>query len=204
MKPRTVRVLAWGSLGLSVAFGMAAVMISARNADVVSGQEALQAGTGGTAVFATLILTFSIVGAIIASRRPENGLGWLFCFDGLLLSFQNLASGYGYHGLTSNPGSVPGAVWLDLADDSPWPPFIFLTTVFLFLLFPEGQLSSPGRRRAAAIAAVAVVVATIVGGALEPNLYSYPDIANPFGIRLPDALYGIVTGGSFLVLLGVL
>jgi signal transduction histidine kinase len=187
-----------------VAFGAIAVGITARNAEVANGPDAIQTGTGSTAVFAALILTFSVVGAIIASRRPDNGLGWLFCFDGLLLSFQNLASAYGYHELTSNPGSLPAAVWLDLVADSLWIPFIFMTTVFLFLLFPEGHLASVGRRRAAAIAGVAVVIATIVGGALEPNLYSYPHIENPTGIRLPDALYGIVTGGTFLVLLGVL
>ncbi len=204
MTARTSRTLAWGSLGLSISFGIVAVAITARNADVASGTDALQSGVAATALFATLVLSFSIVGAVIAARRPDNGLGWLFCFDGLLMSFQNAASAYAFHGLSTNPGSLPGAVWLDLAADSLWIPFIFTTTVFLFLLFPEGHLSSPGRRRAAMVAVVAVVVATVVGGALEPTLYSYPEIANPFGIRLPDALYGAVTGGSFIGLLGVL
>jgi signal transduction histidine kinase len=204
MTKPTGRILAWGSFGLSACLGVFAVAFTARNADVVNGPDALQTGVAATAMFSTFVLSFSVVGAIIASRRPDNWLGWLFCFDGILLSFQNAASAYGYHGLTSNPGSVPGAVWVELVADSLWIPFIFATTVFLFLLFPEGHLASTGRRRAAAVAVVAVAIATVVGGALEPNLYSYPEIANPFGVRLPDPVYGVVTGGSFLVLLGVL
>jgi len=204
MTERTGRVLAWASLAVAACFGAFGVAITARNADVARGPDALQTGVVATAVFAMFVLSFSVVGAVIASRRPDNGLGWLFCFDGLLLSFQNAASAYGYHGLTSNPGSVPGTVWVELTADSLWIPFIFATTVFLFLLFPEGHLASRGRRRAAAVAVAAVAIATLVGGALEPNLYSYPEIANPFGVHLPDTLYAILTGGSFVVLLGVL
>src|SRR5262245_18675819 len=137
MRATTVRALAWGSLAVSVAFGVISVAITATNATAQPTHDSIQTGTVGTAVFATLILSFSIVGALIVTRRPDNGLGWLFCVDGVLMSFQNLASAYEFHGLTSNPGSLPGAVWFGLFADALWVPFIFMTTLLLFLLFPE-------------------------------------------------------------------
>jgi signal transduction histidine kinase len=204
MSTRTVRVLAWGSLALSVVFCGLAIAISVSNADVVQQPDAFGSDVGSTSAISLLALTFAVVGALIASRRPDNWLGWLFCGDGVLISFQNLAGSYGYHGLSTNPGSLPSAVWFALASDSLWIPFVFTTTVFLFLLFPEGRLVGRGRWLAGRVAIVAVLIATIVGGFLEAKLYSYPEIENPIGIRLPDPVYGFITVGSFLVLLAVL
>jgi hypothetical protein len=36
-------------------------------------------------LYGMLSLTYPTVGALIASRRPENTVGWIFCFFGLLL-----------------------------------------------------------------------------------------------------------------------
>jgi signal transduction histidine kinase len=204
MSARTVRVLAWGSLALSIVLCALAIAISIRNADIVQGPGAFGSDLGSTSALSLLALTFAVVGALIASRRPDNWLGWLFCGDGMLISFQNFAGAYGYHGLSTNPGSLPGAVWFALASDALWIPFVFTTTVFLFLLFPEGHLAGRGRRTAGRIAIVAVLIATIVGGFLETKLYSYPEIENPTGVKLPDPVYGFITVGSFLVLLAVL
>ena len=144
-------------------------------------------------------------GSIIATRRPDNWLGWLFCADGLLISFQNFAGTYAaFHGTASSPGTLPGAVWFSLLDDALWIPFLFMTTAFLFLLFPEGRPASRGRKNAVLVASVAAVTATVVAGLFEPTLYSYPDVANPSGIRLPSVASGLLTGASFLVLLAVL
>ena len=46
-----------------------------------------------TAFMRALSLAFPTVGALVASRRPENPIGWIFCGTGLLYGVQAFASG---------------------------------------------------------------------------------------------------------------
>jgi hypothetical protein len=52
-----------------------------------------------------IVLTFSVVGAIVASRHPRNTIGWLFCAIGLAVGFNGLAGGYAEYWLVSGRGS---------------------------------------------------------------------------------------------------
>jgi hypothetical protein len=58
------------------------------------------------------VLAFPIVGALIASRRPQNPIGWICLADGLLWTFLSMIGTYGIYGL-ARPGSVafPVAVY---------------------------------------------------------------------------------------------
>src|SRR5829696_9978250 len=47
-----------------------------------------------TALFRILSLAFPTVGALIASRRPKNPIGWIFCAGGLLYSVIVSATNY--------------------------------------------------------------------------------------------------------------
>jgi len=205
MSARAVRTVAWGSVALAIAFGVLAIGLTVGNGGALPVTTTIESGPVGTSVLMAIVLSFSIVGAIIATRRPDNWLGWLFCADGLLISFQNFAGVYAsFHGTAASPGSLPGAPWSALLDDSLWIPFLFMTTAFLFLLFPEGRPVGRGRKNAVILASVAAVVATTVAGLFEPSLYIYPDVPNPIGVQLPSIVSGPLTGASFLVLLSVL
>ncbi len=205
MTTRTVRLLAWGSMVISVALGAVGVGLA-----VVHGTGATEAsqshiGLATTVVLGLLILTYSFVGATIATRRPDNWIGWLFCANGVLVSFQNFATSYSsvYDTLT-RPGTLPGAAWFALLSDALWVPFLFTTTAFLFLLFPEGRPASRGRRNAVVVGAAAGLTVSILAGLLEPHLYSYPDVPNPIGVQPPSVVSGPVMGLAFVCLLGVL
>jgi signal transduction histidine kinase len=205
MSARTVRAIAWGSVALAITFGVLAIGLTVGNGGALPVTTTIESGAVGTSVLMAIVLSFSIVGAIIATRRPDNWLGWLFCADGLLISFQNFAGVYAsFHGTAASPGSLPGAPWFALLDDSLWIPFLFMTTAFLFLLFPEGRPLGRGRKNAVIIASVAALVATTFAGLFEPTLYIYPDVSNPIGVQLPSIVSGPLTGASFLVLLSVL
>ena len=56
----------------------------------------------------TVFIVFSLVGALIASKQPGNGVGWLFCVFALYISLGVFAWAYEYHALISDPGSLPG------------------------------------------------------------------------------------------------
>jgi signal transduction histidine kinase len=202
---RTAAILAWGSCAISVTLIVWSIVVTARNGPVVAtayGAD-IALSVPATVGFGLLILSFAVVGALIAFRRSDNGVGWLFCANGLLLAFFNLAGSLEAHGLVTNPGTVPGAAWFGLISDALWVPFIAMTTVFLFLLFPEGRPVGAGRRVAAVAGVVAVAVAT-VGGLLEPHIYGLPDLANPLGTRFSGMSDGVIAPGYTVMLAALL
>src|ERR687895_334475 len=98
----------------------------------------------GIVMIATLTVAFSVVGAMIASHRPENPIGWIFCAAAL---FQGLSiSGYEYatYALLTEPGSIPLGAEASWLAQWIWAPGLALILVFLPLLFPNGH--PPSRR----------------------------------------------------------
>ena len=81
MSTRTATWLAWALAGISLAMVVASITLSilARSAHVPSSWGA--STTLGDLLF---FLAFPTVGALIASRRPQNPIGWICLADGLL------------------------------------------------------------------------------------------------------------------------
>jgi hypothetical protein len=57
-----------------------------------------------------LFLVFPLVGALIASRRPGNAIGWICLAVGLLWMLIGVSDFYGQYGV-AQPGSVPLRWW---------------------------------------------------------------------------------------------
>src|SRR5215213_9569554 len=90
-----------------------------------------------------LVVIDATVGAIVASRRPENPVGWLLCLSGVGVSTSSFTSQYAIYALLAQPGALPAdealawvAAWLL--------PIMISLQVFYLLLFPTGR--SPSRR----------------------------------------------------------
>jgi len=88
-------------------------------------------------------LAFPIVGAFIASGRPENPIGWILLADGLLWMCISVTDFYGVYGLAL-PGSVPFPLVMAGLNNWLWVPAVGLFGTYLLLLFPDGRL--PSRR----------------------------------------------------------
>ena len=90
----------------------------------------------------------AVIGLVLASRRPENRIGWLFLLAGLTLGLGGFSDQYALHALVADPGSWPAGrafAWL-----SNWISVIPATILaFLLLLFPTGCLRSRRWRPAA-------------------------------------------------------
>jgi hypothetical protein len=88
-----------------------------------------------------------VAGYVIASRRPESRIGWLFLVAGLGLGLSVFSDQYALHALVAVPGSWPAgraAAWLF---NVIWMiPVAMLA--FVFLLFPTGHVRSRRWRRA--------------------------------------------------------
>jgi uncharacterized membrane protein YhdT len=130
-----------------------------------------------TAVF------YPTVGAIVASRRPENPVGWLLCLYGLVISISYFCAEYAIYALLAEPNSLPAAevlVWI-----VSWMLSIIVgLPAFLYLLFPTGRL--PSRRwrwvawLIAALVLAGVITSAFSSGALMGVL---GPIRNPLGIE---------------------
>ncbi|HEY6582757.1 MAG TPA: hypothetical protein VIZ60_16715 [Rubrobacter sp.] len=95
MRPRTTTWLAWSMVVLSVALLVGRIS-SSRMVNSTVPELPPDGGPDpvGTVVTLATVLTFSVVGAIVASRYPRNTIRWLFCSTGLVVGLNEFAGGY--------------------------------------------------------------------------------------------------------------
>ena len=178
MTPRTASRVAWTGLGATFVLAAAAIALSSLNRWIsVPGQ------FGPSGVLAAFGVVFGTVGALIASRRPDNPIGWMFVVSGFVMAFQEAGSQWGIRGAHLRTDPLPLAelgAWLP---NWVWPPVTLGTAGFLFLLFPTGHPPTPRWRLAGWIVGVGVAVAA-VSLALTPGpLENFLTVENP--VRLP-------------------
>ena len=184
MNTRASSWLAWSLAGLSLVLCGAGIVLYLATLPV---QPPSSWGTGGhsTVLYAYLpFLAFPSVGALIASRRPENPIGWICLAIGVFWMFAIMSDAYALYGLrVASPGSVPlpaaiGSLGVSLA-----PASAGLIGTYLILLFPNGRL--PSRRwRPLAWLSGAVIVLMSVGSVLTPGrLEDLEGVRNPFGLE---------------------
>lgn len=131
-----VALVAWGGLMLSVGLKVLAVILVLLTPVAIRSEEGL-----GFLVWAPGVLAFAGVGALVAARRPENPVGWLFLAVGVVEPISTFAEAYARFG-TIPGAAVPmpalvgvfGAAMYTMANA-----FIIL----ILLLFPTGGLPSP-------------------------------------------------------------
>ncbi len=196
MRSRTAAWLAWSLAALSVAIFVAA------GALYVLAQSARSPGSWFTVstVSETLsfvsFLAFPLVGALVASRRPQNSIGWILLADGLLWMILAVTDAYGIYGV-ARPGSVPYPVAIGtIGDQWLWMPTIGLLGIYLLLLFPDGRLPSRRWRPLAWLSGVVIVLFSVAEGLAPGPLENQGGVRNPFGIEalpwLPVAGYVVL------------
>ncbi len=144
----------------------------------------------------TLFLAFPIVGALVASRRPENPIGWICLASGLLFMLLAVTDSYSIYGVAQQ-GSVPFPVVVGtIGNQWLWVPAVGLLGIYLILLFPDGRLPSRRWRPLALFSGVMIVVLSVTEGLAPGPLENQGGVRNPFGI---EALPWLVTV-SYIIL----
>jgi hypothetical protein len=116
-----------------------------------------------------LVASFSVVGAIVASHRPANPLGWIFLVVGFSEGLAVFAYPYAEYALVTEPGSsLPGAVLMSWVGQLFWFPGFVLVFTYAPLLFPDGRLPSRRWRPVAWISAVPFAIFVSVMLSLWP------------------------------------
>ena len=147
------------------------------------------------------ILSFPIVGALIASRQPHNAIGWIMLGIGVVAGLSTALAIYAYYGLTTEVGFLPGAEFALALEQHLWIPAIGLPGTFLILLFPDGRLPSPRWRPWAYFCTLALVLC-YTALLILPGSFSdagYPDVRNPLGINALAPVSGAVVAVVALI-----
>jgi hypothetical protein len=139
-------------------------------------------GAIGNLLILAPFLAFTIVGALIASRRPENPIGWICLVAGLFWTLIALDDQYTAYGLATT-GVVPFPAAVVALSQWLWVPPVGLLSIYLILFFPDGRL--PSRRwRPLAWFSGAVMVLVSLAIALAPGpLPDLGGVRNPFGLE---------------------
>jgi hypothetical protein len=177
MSTRTATRLAWSLWGLALILTVLALLLLALNLSHPH-THTFDDWLGSTlnAVF------YSSVGAIVASRRPENPVGWLLCLWALSESISHFSAQYAIYALLAQPGSFPAGeafAWV-----SSWLVFIVIGFSVLFiLLFPTGR--PPSRRWwwVTWLTVAFILVGVISGAFTSGPVEGLGPIRNPLGIE---------------------
>jgi hypothetical protein len=176
VKDRAAAWAAWSIAALTVLFTVLHVMFWTLAASVPGALDSR--GEAGSAI------AFTVVGALIVTRRAGNPIGWLFCAIGLQ-SLTGALDAYALYGLAAKPDAgLPGTAAAAWIASWSWAPSFFLPLVLLPLLYPTGRLPSPRWRPVAWLAVLAILLA-IIANALRPGPLTpseVPVAANPLGI----------------------
>lgn len=179
MSRRAAARLAWGLWLVTVALSGVAAVFGLLN-------HSFALVTVVVAAFA--FLTFSTVGALVASRHAGNAIGWLFCCAPLLMMGANATGEYARYAHSHSWPGVGAAGWMGQWS---WAVGIGLTGSFLLLLFPDGHLPSPRWRPVAWLAGASITLAFLGfafgAGPLDSPLQS---VDNPLGIPGAKVLLG--------------
>ena len=187
MNARATTRLAWSLASLSVAMFVATIVLSvfARSAQSPGNWVTLSTVISELLGFVSFLafLAFPLVGALIASRRPENPIGWICLVAGLLWMLIIVSEAYSSYGL-AKPGSIPFPVtihallyaWL-------WVPTVGLIGIYLLLLFPDGRLPSRRWRLLAWLAGAVIAVESLAVFLTPGSLQDLGGARNPFGLE---------------------
>jgi signal transduction histidine kinase len=186
-------VLAWGALAVSGTLcAVTAVFIALAWSVPILPSEF---GFKGYAVAFSLVT--GAVGAVIASRRPSNAIGWILCGLSVIAGLLALANEYARWALIHEAGRPAGGIYGAWLQEWLWMPMVLgLATVAW--IFPDGTFLSR-RWRVALLISLGLSLVPIVLNALLPRLIVFAGFDNPVGID--DASIATAANASIVLVL---
>ena len=131
--------------------------------------------------YTAVVASWCLVGAVIATSRPRNRMGWLILGIGLATTISLLGQSWSLLSLTFFGGTLPGTTI------GAWVTWLFLSALavallFVPLLFPDGSPPSP-RWRPVVVLAAGAVATQALGTILLPGPVSdLGQFQNPTGV----------------------
>jgi two-component system NarL family sensor kinase len=193
MNERTATRLAW-SLAF-VCFAMVAASL------VLVYQDRASFGSVGFGDVSSLIPTFTLagLGALVASRRQTNAIGWLLLTIATFVGLSVVSGHIAMHALLVGASPHGWPRWPAWVENSIGQ-FRITALLLMLLLFPDGRPLNR-RWRWIAWATLVLSIGFVIGTALDPTPVQLsaglPSLGNPIGL---SALTGFSNSLAFLVI----
>jgi hypothetical protein len=198
IEPRRAQIgarLGWGLCAVSLTLVTLSLVYEART-------HSLLAAIANHAPNAIWAVSFPAVGALIATHRPRNPIGWLFCAVGVFQGLIIATEAYSDYALRIAPGTLPGGPLAYWVAQWVWAPSVGLLVTFLPLLFPDGRLPSPRWRPVAWLSALSIVLTCGLYGVLLWPLRAVVD-RDPFELLPAGQAIVVNAAFPFMVLCGL-
>jgi hypothetical protein len=184
MSTRSTAWLAWSLAALSMVMFLASVafFVLIRAAQTEAPGSLVTSRSIIDLLISVPFLAFPLVGALIASRRPRNPIGWICLAVGLLWMLLGLFDYYGVYGL-AKPDTVPFPVVIYALVEWLWLPTVGLLAIYLVLLFPDGRLPSRRWRPLAWHSGAVLILLGVVSVLAPRELTELEGVRNPFGLE---------------------
>jgi signal transduction histidine kinase len=179
MRRRTLRLAARGSFAITLALCLGTVVFLALAWNVPKLEN--EFGFKGYAIAFAVVV--GGLGLLLADRRPQNPIGWIFCALGVIAGTMALTTEYARWALIHDGGRPPGGLYAAWLQEWVWIPLIVGLGVVGWI-FPEGRFLSR-RWRTAMVVACAVAAVPMVLNALLPRLTIFAGFDNPVGLDEP-------------------
>jgi len=153
--------------------------------------------------FLPTALTFSIVGGVVAFRKPTNGIGWLLLAFGLLMSVVLPAQTTADH-LNASRSPSPLANW------TAWWTTVSIEVIVVplllaLLLFPTGRVATPRWRIGFYYVAVTGLTIGVLTATSDVNFSNnFPQLNDPVALLPSKHLLALYHGLQFALILGFL
>jgi signal transduction histidine kinase len=199
MNRYTARWVAWSVGIVSIALLVAAFILFLIDRSRVQLPESVGSWSLLTGFDIAASIPFPILGALIASRRPGNAIGWVYLGANFLFALAAFGQLYALHVLLVDPGVLPGGeimAWLSGAALA----MAICLLPFLILLFPTGHLPSRRWRPAAWFDGLVLLSLTAGSIALATSIWSDPFAGSEeaarglTGVILPVVILAAVFG----------
>jgi signal transduction histidine kinase len=173
--PSRFRVLAWP-------IGIVCLLACATTATLdVLNRSAIHALDSADPVEVILPIGFAVIGAMLASRRSRNPIGWIFLGIAFFVGMSGISTQYTLR--STRIHRLPATPWVAWTHDPvSWLVFPAGLALWFFLLFPDGRLQSPRWRWFAWVCGAVLAVGfvfTVLQRSIELN--GSPTIPNPLG-----------------------
>jgi signal transduction histidine kinase len=169
----TARRLAWSVGIVSIALMVASLVLFLIDRAQGTLPESVGPWTLLGAIDIAVNIPVPILGVLIASRRPENRIGWLYLGASLVLGVVAFGQVYSAHVLLADPGFLPGGrfmAWLSTV----LLPIPICLLPFLLLLFPTGHIPSRRWRPVAWLSAAVLLFLTFSGAVFATTVWADP------------------------------
>jgi hypothetical protein len=178
MNPQLRKAVLWGPLAFALAILVSDIVAWTTNTGDGIDFEAV-------AILALMAIVFGVVGLLVASRHPQNPIGWIFLSASVFAGLANLSDAYASFFIQTRDGPLMLGPAAAAYGEVAWMPFILVPATFLLLLFPNGQLLSPRWRWVAWCAGLGIAGAFVFEGIDPGPIPSYSQLSNPFGVHSP-------------------